>query len=423
MRGRKSIFLRARPSWLVFALAIVAGCSPEPQAVDLLIENATIYSGASAVPVVGTIVVANGRFVAAGPVERARYSPTRTIDGSGMYVVPGLWDAHAHIRSSLDRGLDPGNFLLNGVTSIRDMGSVVERMQALQRGIEEGERIAPTIYPSYSTLNGEVFGPHQRAVTTEEEVVAAVGELASHGASIIKIHRATLPEMLPVIIRESHRFGLKVVGHIPLGVHPLDACELGMDGIEHLGSFIEALVSVGDETGLEAQRSAGQWMLSREADPLYECLVRRGVSVTPTLIVYQTIAERRSDGAEMRPEFVEMIEMLKQLTIRLHRAGVPLLAGSDVSDLTDPISVNPGAVLHAELAMLEQAGVMPGDLIAMASLEVARSVGAESVSGSVEAGKVADFVVLSADPGATASNLQSRVSVFKSGAEIVANSN
>jgi imidazolonepropionase-like amidohydrolase len=404
-----------RLSWLAIALAAVAGCNPEPQAVDLLVDNVTIYSGADPMPVVGAVVVANGTFVAAGPVEQARYAPITTIDGSGMYVIPGLWDAHAHIRSSLDRGLDPGSFLAAGVTSLRDLGSVVERMQALQYEIEEGGLVVPTIYPSYSTLNGEVFGSHQRAVTTEEQVVAAVDELAGNGASFIKIHRATLPEMLPVIIRESHRHGLKMIGHIPLGVHPIDACELGIDGIEHLGSFIEALVSVGEESGWEAQRAAGQWMLSAEADPLYECLARRGVAVTPTLIVYQTIAERRSEGGEMRPEFIEALETLKQITIRLHQEGVPLLAGTDVSDLAEPIRVDPGAALHAELILLEQAGIAPGKLVGIASLEVARSLGADDVSGSIEVGKVADFVLLAADPGETARNIGSVVSVFKSG--------
>ena len=86
----------------------------------------------------------------------------------------------------------------------------------------------------------------QRAVTTAAEIEAAIDELVSLGAVQVKVHRALSPEMLPVVVRLAHAGNLTVTGHIPLGVHPLDACLIGMDGIEHVGSIVEAVMSATD---------------------------------------------------------------------------------------------------------------------------------------------------------------------------------
>ena len=159
-------------------------------------------------------------------------------------MTPGLWDAHAHVRSSRERGLDVETFVESGVTSIRDMGGYAERLGLLQQEIRSGATPGPSIYPSYFMLNGESFADYQRAVTTEAEIEAAIDELVSLGAVQVKVHRALSPEMLPVVVRLAHAGNLTVTGHIPLGVHPLDACLIGIDGIEHVGSIVEAVISV-----------------------------------------------------------------------------------------------------------------------------------------------------------------------------------
>ena len=131
-----------------------------------------------------------------------------------------------------------------GVEAVHDVGGYGARMTLLNQQVADGALLAPNIYPSYFMLNGQSFAEFQHAVTTEAEVIAAIDELAALGAAQIKIHRALPPALLPVVVKHATAAGLGVTGHIPLGMHPLAACEAGMNTVQHLASFIEAIVSV-----------------------------------------------------------------------------------------------------------------------------------------------------------------------------------
>jgi len=395
-------------------LSALFGCSPAPVAVDLVVENVTVYSGADATPYIASVAIRDGRFFNISPSNQSSFVADETIDGTGKFMTPGLWDAHAHVRSSKERGLDVQTFLESGVTSIRDMGGYAERIGLLQQEINSGATPGPNIYPSYFMLNGESFADFQRVVTSPADIEVAIDELVSLGAVQVKVHRALSPEMLPALVRLAHARDLTVTGHIPLGVHPLDACQIGMDGIEHVGSIVEAVMSAGEISSSDAI----DYLTSDAAQPLYDCLSARNIAVTPTLIIYPVIARRRAAGGEIPPEFIEFIDSMKQITLRLYESGVTLLTGTDVSDLNDPISIEPGESLLDEMLLLEEAGIPPTAIIAMATLNAAQSVGLGNITGSIDASKNADFLLLSADPGESVRNFDSIVSVYQMGREV-----
>jgi imidazolonepropionase-like amidohydrolase len=395
-------------------LGVAYGCSPAPVPVDLLVENVTIYSGSDSRSIVASVAIRDGKFVEISPPGEGQFVADETIDGSGKFMTPGLWDAHTHVRSSKERGLNIENFIESGVTSVHDVGGYVDRLKLLETEIKAGSDPSPSIYPSYFMLNGESFADFQRVVTTESEVNAAIDELVSLGAVQVKVHRALAPEMLPFVVQHAHKRNLTVTGHIPLGVHPLEACEIGMDGIEHVGSIVEAVISTMPESDNKSQADI-DYLMSESAQSIYSCLSARNVVVTPTLVIYPAIAKRRAAGNEIPQEFVEFIESMKQITHRLYATGVSLLTGTDTTDLADPISLEPGASLIDEMVLLEEAGVPATEIIAMASLNAARSIGLDGKAGSIDSGKDADFLLLAADPGDTVQNFRSIVSVYQMG--------
>lgn len=398
---------------LLVLVPILCACGRQP---DLAITNVVVYRGDGSAPFAASVIVDDGRIVA---IDRDADTPARAatvIDGEGRFLVPGLWDMHTHIRSTENNELDVAKFLQYGVTSIRDVGSIDERFDAFLAAADTAA--IPAIYGARMTLNGESFGPHQRVVSTGQEVAVAVSELAAAGADLIKIHRATRPDLLPELLRQAHAAGLRLTGHIPLGLHPLEACRLGMDGIEHVGSLGEALISVTPE--YQADRAGAiEYLLSADARPIYECLASNGVAVTPTLVVYPAVARSRLDGAEMPPEFVAFIRSMQQITFRMYAAGVRLLVGTDTSDRSEPLKLEPGAAYHDELAMLQEAGIPATTLLTMATGDAAAWMGEADSSGTVDVGRRADLVVVDADPGEDIRNLRSIRAVIRHGRRVV----
>ncbi len=397
--------------WLATAaMALgVGGCAVTAEPADLIVTDVRYYTGTGEGPLTGDIVVRDGAVVAVGLDAAEGYEATDTIDGVGLFAMPGLWDMHAHLRSSENAGLDPQAFLSRGITSVRDPGGYGDRERALT------SETSLAIYPSFEMLNGESFAPFQQVVTSEADVDAVVAERAAEGATQIKIHRAFPLGLLPRLVEAARAHGLPVIGHIPLGMHPLAACEAGMAGMEHIGSFLEAYASVtADATGADA----ALWMLSEEAGPLYRCLADRRVFVTPTLVLYPAVARRRLGDAEWPPEIRDFLANIAAIARRLHTEGVLLLAGTDVSDLEDAPQLVPGTSLHDELVLLQLAGIPARELIVVATGNAARAVGREGETGVIAPGADADFVLLAADPGADIRSTARIVSVFRAGRRV-----
>ncbi|ANM29334.1 hypothetical protein ABI59_06600 [Acidobacteria bacterium Mor1] len=418
VRGQATVCRLA--GWVALSALALAGCAPAERA-DLVIENVRVYGGEDPGGELATVAVRDGRFSYVGSAgEAPAFEAGRTLDGAGRFLTPGLWDVHVHLRSSEGAGLATGDFLAHGITSVRDLGGYVDRLTELQQQIEEGAHARPAIYPAYFMLNGESFAGFQQVVTNEDEVDTEVDRLAAAGATQIKVHRALPPELLPAVVNAAARHDLEVVGHIPLGMHPLQACEQGMAGVEHIGSFVEALVSVteSEAQGIQANVEAMDWLMSPDAEPLFECLVRRKVAVAPTLVIYRAIARRRVGGDDLPPHFVRFIEKTQAIAERFHRKGVVLLAGTDTTDL-EGMEIPAGSSLHEELGMLEDAGIPPLEVLAMATGNPGRVIDRRPDAGRIVVGAPADFLLLSEDPAQSVRSLAAIDGVFRGGRQAV----
>lgn len=404
-------------------ITLLAGCAsvpppeppvrPAPVPVDLLISNVTIYDGETLAPQTTDIVIEDGAFVSIGPISDDLYAE-QTIDGTGLYMTPGLIDMHVHLRADATRRMDTSAFLAAGVTTVRDLGGDLAALKALEAELAASGVPGPRIRSTYSTLNGRAFASFHRPVTTPAEAAVAVQDLAGAGAVGIKVHRALSPALLPVIIEAARAVGLSVTGHVPLELDPLAACEAGMAGIEHVGSLIEARATATRRGTTEA---ATAYLLAPESQPLYDCLAARKVAVTPTLVVYPAVARSRTSSGPIPPEFVRFEQDVGRITARLHGAGVRLLAGSDTSDLPSP-AIPPGASLIEELQLLERAGIPAREIIPIATRNGADALGMSASIGTIALGKRADFILLAADPGASAAAFGEVTAVFVDGQRV-----
>lgn len=396
----------------LLAAALLSSCTTLDNGADFIVSNVTIYNGTGERGFVGSVAVRDGRFAYISRREVKLHS-SREIDGQGKYLVPGLWDMHVHVRASGGESLDVSAFTKHGVTTIRDLGSLSPGIRALQNATRTNPQL-PSIYSSIAALNGKAFAPYQRLVTQVEDLPKALDEQVLAGAVQIKIHRAFPPSLLRQVIKLSHARGLKVTGHIPMGVHPLEACDAGMDGVEHIGSFLEAYISV---TPKATPQDAISFMLSSGAEPLYRCLALHRVSVTPTLVLYPAVARARSSGAE-NAAVRDFINGTRRITQRLFQRGVSLVAGTDTSDVGD-LGLRPGEALLDEVEALQESGIPPLDVLKIATGNAAAALGVGGTTGLIEAGQPADFILLEHDPGVDVRALRSPLAVYHRGTRIV----
>lgn len=218
------IFIR-RPLFVgvVLASSLMALSARAVSAQAIVIANISIVDPAARDPVrKATIVVNEGRITAIG---RSPRSPpgARIIDGRGTFVVPGLWDMHAHLAALTPIGLAPERYVGYGVLGVRDMGGLADSLLPLKARILAGKRIGPDIVLAGPTLNGEQSADFHRQVVTGAEARSAVRDLKALGVDFIKIHRAIGREAFAAIADETRRLGLAFSGHVPLAMSWIEA--------------------------------------------------------------------------------------------------------------------------------------------------------------------------------------------------------
>ena len=280
-------------------------------------------------------------------------------------ATPSLWDAHAHLSWYGAAALD--SLLSHGVVAVRDCGGDALELRAWRDSIAAGQRRGPRIYFSGPVLDGPKRSMRHRVlVTTPERAAWVVDSLAQLGVDFIKTHNAIPPAAFFAVIREARRHHLKVAAHLPRGVPAWTAADSGVGSLEHAAeSMLASPLYANYATDIDG---AIAWWRSAAGDSMLQHLARTGVAVTPTLVAYRTFALEATTPEE-RVGRQRVLDFLMELTGRMHRAGIVLLAGSDFA--TPDSLLAPGPSLHMEVALLERSGLAHDEAIAAASTAVA----------------------------------------------------
>jgi imidazolonepropionase-like amidohydrolase len=408
----------------------------------LVITHVTIIDATGAPPKPDmTVVVRDGRISEIGK-SSAVNSPVNSqpVDATGKYLIPGLWDMHMHWENTDYLPL----FLANGVTGIRIMwGSPIHYEWRQQSAT--GKLLVPHLVIASGIIDGpKPFWPGSISVSSEAEARQAVVNAKQQGADFVKVYSFLPREEYFAIADEAKKQGIPFGGHVPLAVSAEEAANAGQKSFEHLIGVLPACSTHSAELlsafqsdladDLAADRPAfwgsrAKSMQQMELDTyspekcaaLFATFKRNGTWQVPTFTLLRTIAFANDpdsftndprlkympprmraqwktpgiatdygDPGRAAKEFQKDLEVVGAM----QKAGVGILAGTDTANAF----CMPGFSLHDELGLLVKAGLTPMQALQAATLNPARFLGTEKDSGTVETGKIADLVLLDANP-------------------------
>lgn len=428
----------------------------------LVIRDVTVIDMKSPRPRSGVSVVVTGNRITSLGAHVKVPSGAQVIDGRGKFLIPGLWDNYTFTLEAVKAGYPYFELLLaHGITGVRDSGTSMDLGDArrLREDITAGRIAGPRLFYAGRVLLGEM--PPRRSsrwtdistiVTNRAEVAAAVDSLAAAGVDYIKTEKRLSPELLRDVIARADRHGLPVVAVPPAYI--ADASNDGVDCIEHAAEIHRATSDKRDEyyalyrdrkiDSLTTVQNYEFFATMKTDRPYYErtlrTLARNGTCVaTNTAQTNTFIGEfELSDESRQRFKSAEQLQQLERAAeenarqirehdprqspenraraladIRdLHSAGVMLLAGTQSSaDATG----TPGLMLHDELNVYVQAGLSPYEALKAATVNPARFMRRARELGTIEKGKLADLVLLDADPLADISNTRRIEAVIANG--------
>lgn len=384
----------------------------------------------------------------------------QVIDGTGKFLIPGLWDMHAH--PTRDRQIEFLPLLLaNGITGVRDMSGDLEVIDVWRREIRLGSIMGPRMVASGPRLDGpNLKAPNSLPIATTVEARQAVNVLKMMGADFIKIYSLIPRDAYFAVADEAKKLSIPFAGHVPIAVTAAEASEAGQRSMEHLWGLLISCSSreadlrvkmrkeVAESGGaafinaeLHAQIESMSTYDAKKAASLFGRFVKNSTWHVPTLAGWRILAsadgqvfggdkrlrfiprEVRGTWESQRLNFLSMLpadqpgsgEALFQrqrgLVRDMRRAGVMFMTGTD----TAAPYVFPGFALHDELTLLVHAGLTPMEALQAATRNPAAYLGMLNSLGTVERGKIADLVLLEADPLRDIRNTRSVAAVVVGG--------
>lgn len=463
---------RKSTALLVFFLSLLTACSPvatQPPAIPTRISNPassvvtatpkpTITTSASQYVITDvaivdvvkgdvvpgqTIVIQGDRIDQIGSQGELDIKPgAEFIAGHGLYLMPGLADAHVHY---FDAPVFGRVMIANGVLLVRDMGMPNEYILKLRDELNRGETLGPEMVATGAILDGNPPQIPQisTGVQTPEEGRAAVRQQAEVGVDMIKVYTTLDKDVFLAIVDEAQKLGLKVVGHVPDSIYIEDAVAAGLASSEHWFGFEKAIARLlGEPVNLTftAFGSDSDYLLRLgEVDPqalqdFYQRLRASDLTVDPTVVTFKNWPNVNSieevwDQPEGEYISQNLLDIWKsqwagqsefpdlfwqnwaRMVKEMNKAGLPLMVGTD---LMVP-GVIPGYSVHEEMAIWQEAGIPAADVLRSATIVPAEFMGLDDRLGSISEGKAASMVLLRANPLEDIHNTQQIEGVFLRG--------
>ncbi len=431
---------------IVLATCVVAVTAhAQSKTPAIVFQHVTVIDVRAGRPIADqTVVVENGRIttVATGMAVKMP-AGTQAIDGTGKFLIPGLWDMHVHAAwPGLDALFAP-LFVANGVTGVREMYGAPFAIAAWKQKYYGGVAWPRMIGAGHILDGPKPIWPGSAVAGNAEEAKAAVDRLHAAGADFIKVYTKLPREAYFAALDEAKKVGTYCAGHVPDAVTVSEASDHGQRSIEHLTGVAlecsnEAEKMREERAAAAADTTAGKlfktWSSQtprilatqdpKRAADLFARLKRNQTWMVPTFTVLRSMASMNDSVFAADPRVKYMPEQIAsgwdwkkdfrfknrapedwensrrtyrlnmQILGAMNRAGVPILAGTD---MLNPFTF-PGFSLHDELALLHEAGLSPAEALRAATLSPAVFMNATDSLGTVEKGKRADLVLLDANP-------------------------
>ena len=394
----------------------------------LAIRNVTVITGTGAPPFENaTVLIRDGHIAAIGPAAEVTLpAGARVIEGSGKFLIPGLIEMHSHLSKTRASAL--GLFVANGVMTVRDMGGDFEELLRWRRDVRAGTRVGPRIIMAGPFLEAasnvermrkdppqdrvEPFERTRIPVGSPAEARRIVAELAGREIDFLKIRTVQNRETYLALNEAANAHGIPLVGHA-YDIPPEVVLDAGQDGVEHF--FYPSLQGKTREERLAVWRK----------------FAKRGVPIVPTLVTYfegilptterlRAIVDDEQGKIDPRRRYLSRYlvldwreqvleasderrqalrkmweEVVRRDLLEMHEAGMDVLVGSDVAAL----NIYPGYSLHDEMALfVSELGMTPAEVLERATRRSAEFLRIADSVGTVERGKVADLVLLEANP-------------------------
>lgn len=373
-----------------------------------------------------SVLIVNGHIAKIVPGTRLK-TPERAqvLDGHGKYLIPGLWNMHVHLGTYADGKRALQEYLAEGITGVRDMGSPLDDILHLRNDTAQGTIIGPDMVIAGPIVQGPL--PFQQpvfiAAKDSADARQTVDMLHTRGVDFIKIQDAIPHDLYLAVAEQAHKDHLQFVGHIPPTVLPEEASNLGQHSIEHMGGrFWGILVGASTEEAsfhteevqlyndaiksLEQHRTPPLTNMQaafmkrlvatydeKKATALVARFKKNDTWQCPTLVVLHTLwADNNQYSQDDLLWADKLIAKNTALIPVMQKQGVGLLAGTDL-----PPHAKDGT-LHDELAALVAAGLTPIQALQTATVQPARFLKRSHNIGTVEAGKIANLVLLNANP-------------------------
>lgn len=378
-----------------------------------------------------TVVVVGGKISDVGPSSSIQApSGAQIIEGSGKTLVPGLWDNHQHYGDDSTGPL----LLATGITSVRDPGNQMQELMARKRRIDEGQLLGQRIVPSLLIDGAGPYTAQVAAVVHNlDEALAAVHRAKDSGYFGIKLYGSLDPAWVKPMADLAHQLGLRVHGHIPHGMRPLDAVHAGYDEITHINFVMMQEMPddvVATSNGMNRFIGTGKYaadvdLHSKAVSDYLDELAQRHIAVDPTLVAFEdlyvpdrgkfppadvpysdTFPPQVARGflsvamattpdlsrERMRASFAK----LQALIPELYKRHISVLAGTD----------GLGTDLIRELELYVQAGMPPEDALATATIIPAEAYRLGNQTGSLAKGKLAELALIDGDPSRNIGDLR-----------------